>query len=182
MEQDNKPLRAVFPTPWGNLIVGVAGGYVRICDWESSKRLERHLRPFEELKRSEGDQELLDRTLDELGRYLRGELRQFTVPHKAWGSPFQHKVWDAVSAIPYGEITYYGDLAKGQGMPLSVRSAASAVAENPLSLIVPCHRVIPCTRICGNYAGGADAKAALLRMEGFILPTREEMYRSVVGR
>lgn len=82
-----------------------------------------------------------------------------------FGTSFQQKVWQAVRTIPYGETRSYSDLARAIGMPSAVRAVASAVARNPLLLVVPCHRVIQKSGKLGNYRGGATWKQSLLKLE-----------------
>ncbi len=83
------------------------------------------------------------------------------------GSPFQHAVWQALCEIPFGATTSYGELGAGLGLgPTHARAIGGAVGRNPLSVIVPCHRVLGASGDLTGYAGGTDRKRALLRLEG----------------
>lgn len=89
------------------------------------------------------------------------------------GSPFQRAVWDMLASIPYGETTTYGaiaaELADRLGRKTSARAVGGAVGRNPVSVIVPCHRVLGANRAITGYAGGLDRKRALLELEGIAL-------------
>ena len=105
-------------------------------------------------------------TLDaELAAYWRGELRSFTVPLDPRGTPFQRSVWDALRGIAYGATTTYGGLATAVGRSGAARAVAGAVARNPLSIVVPCHRVVGADGSVTGYAGGVDRKRWLLALE-----------------
>lgn len=82
------------------------------------------------------------------------------------GTPFQQSVWQALLAIPPGETTSYGALSAGVGNPAAVRAVGAAVGRNPISVIVPCHRVLGSDGSLTGYAGGLDRKQALLQLEG----------------
>jgi len=82
------------------------------------------------------------------------------------GSPLQLKVWEALLSIPYGATTTYAALARGAGAPAAVRAVASAVGDNPIAVLIPCHRVLRATGAFGGYRWGIPRKAALLAVEG----------------
>ncbi|WP_397451247.1 methylated-DNA--[protein]-cysteine S-methyltransferase [Pseudomonas sp. NA-150] len=105
----------------------------------------------------------------ELAEFFRGERRVFEVPFRAQGTPFQRAVWEELSRIPYGEIVSYGDMARNMGLsPGHSRAVGSANGKNPISIIVPCHRVIGSSGDLTGYAGGVDRKRALLSLENAI--------------
>lgn len=101
----------------------------------------------------------------ELGEYLAGARCGFTVPLQPAGSAFQQAVWAALREIPYGETRSYRDLARRVGRPDAVRAVGAANGRNPLSIIVPCHRVIGAGGALTGYAGGIDNKRWLLALE-----------------
>lgn len=103
----------------------------------------------------------------QLGEYLAGERREFTVPVDLSGvtTPFRRRATQALAQIPYGETITYAQLAALAGNPRAVRAAASACARNPLPILYPCHRVIRSDGRLGEYRGGAETKRALLEME-----------------
>ena len=85
------------------------------------------------------------------------------------GTPFQRAVWQALLAIPFGATRSYGEIAERAGSPAAVRAAGAAIGRNPVSIIVPCHRVIGRDGSLTGYAGGLDRKQALLQLEGLLL-------------
>lgn len=97
--------------------------------------------------------------------YLEGKRRVFELPLDLRGTPFQLEVWDALRSIPYGETRSYADIAVQLGRDNAVRAVGCANGSNPVSLVVPCHRVINSDGKLGGYAGGLDIKARLLAME-----------------
>jgi methylated-DNA-[protein]-cysteine S-methyltransferase len=105
---------------------------------------------------------------DQLDAYFAGELRTFDLPLAPTGTPFQRQVWDALTAIPYGETTSYGELAESIGRPGSARAVGAANGRNPIAIVVPCHRVIGADRTLTGYAGGLTAKRTLLTLEGAV--------------
>lgn len=99
--------------------------------------------------------------------YLQGRRNRFDVPlDLEAGTPFQQEVWRALAAIPHGAVTSYAALARDLGRPLAVRAVGAAVGRNPVSVIVPCHRVLGSDGTLTGYAGGLPRKTALLRLEG----------------
>lgn len=107
----------------------------------------------------------LVRLREELEAYLRGDRRGFTVPLDATGTPFQREVWAALGALPYGEVVTYGALAAALERPSSVRAVASAIARNPLLVVVPCHRVVGAGGRLTGYAAGVGRKRTLIDLE-----------------
>ncbi len=97
--------------------------------------------------------------------YAAGERKTFDVPLAPRGTPWQRTVWEALLAIPYGETLSYGKLAARLGRPGSARAVGAAVGRNPLSIFIPCHRVVGANGSLTGYAGGLDRKRALLALE-----------------
>ncbi len=102
----------------------------------------------------------------ELNRYFKGQLKQFTVPFEFTGTPFQLAVWKGLCKIKSGSICSYAEHASKVSDPKAVRAVSSAIGSNPLSIIVPCHRVVSKTGKLTGYAGGLQAKEWLLNHEG----------------
>lgn len=102
----------------------------------------------------------------ELERYWQGSRKPFAVPLDAQGTPFQQAVWRTLLEIPAGHTRTYADVAARAGSPRAVRAAGAAIGRNPLSVIVPCHRVLGRDGSLTGYAGGLPRKQALLRLEG----------------
>ena len=108
---------------------------------------------------------LLERTSKQLDAYFAGRRQAFDLPLAPSGTPFQLAVWRALSQIPFGETRSYSDVAKAVGRAPAVRAVAAANARNPLSIIVPCHRVIGKDGTLTGYAGGVETKRWLLTHE-----------------
>ena len=111
------------------------------------------------------DDALLRRAAAQLRAYFSGDALAFDVPLDLQGTPFQRSVWQALLAIPAGETRSYGALAKALGSASAVRAVGGAVGRNPVSVIVPCHRVVGSDGSLTGYAGGVDRKRALLALE-----------------
>jgi methylated-DNA-[protein]-cysteine S-methyltransferase len=109
---------------------------------------------------------LLVKTEEQLREYFQGKRKHFTVPLDMRGTPFQKQVWEALLAIPFGETRSYGQLAKQLGNPNATRAVGAANGRNPVAIIAPCHRVIGSSGKLTGFAGGLDAKAHLLNLEG----------------
>ncbi len=108
---------------------------------------------------------LSDEATKQLDEYFAGKRREFTLPLSLHGTEFQEKVWRALLDIPYGEVCTYGDIARAVGKPKAFRAVGMANHNNPIAIIVPCHRVVAANGI-GGYGMGLDMKRALLRLEG----------------
>jgi methylated-DNA-[protein]-cysteine S-methyltransferase len=102
----------------------------------------------------------------ELAEYLEGKRKVFSVRLDPAGTPFQNKVWDALEKIPFGETRSYGQIARQIGKPSAVRAVGAAIGRNPISVMVPCHRVIGASGALTGFAGGLDMKVRLLTLEG----------------
>jgi methylated-DNA-[protein]-cysteine S-methyltransferase len=111
------------------------------------------------------DLPILVRAGAEITEYFAGARTAFTVPLAPAGTAFQREVWGAIAAIAYGETVAYRDLASRIGRPSCVRAAGAATGRNPLSIIVPCHRVVGAGGALTGYAGGLERKRALLALE-----------------
>ena len=112
-----------------------------------------------------GETDLLQETLRQLAEYFSGTRREFTLPLAPRGTAFQMKVWSALSAIPYGQTRNYRDIALQIESPNAVRAVGGANHHNPISIIIPCHRVIGANGSLTGYGGGLDKKEALLALE-----------------
>jgi methylated-DNA-[protein]-cysteine S-methyltransferase len=106
--------------------------------------------------------------IDQLESYFAGELQSFELPYKMRGTPFQVSVWEQLLLIPYGETRTYGELARQIGNPAASRAVGAANGRNPLSIIVPCHRVIGAGGTLTGYAGGLECKNFLLQLESAV--------------
>ncbi len=149
------------PTPVGalRLIANDAGLAAILWENDNPKRV-----PFEALEENP-DHPLLVEAERQLEKYFAGESQTFTLNFSFTGTQFQKEVWTALTTIPFGETRSYAELAKQIGRPLAVRAVGAANARNPLSIVVPCHRVIGSNGALTGFAGGLETKAFLLKLE-----------------
>ncbi|MDC5805819.1 methylated-DNA--[protein]-cysteine S-methyltransferase [Vibrio europaeus] len=119
----------------------------------------------EELGQLSKNDPILIKAIKQLDEYFSGDRREFDLPISAVGTKFQQQVWEALTTIPYGETWSYQDLANAIGNPKAVRAVGLANGKNPVSVIVPCHRVIGKNGKLTGYAGGVERKAKLLKLE-----------------
>lgn len=110
---------------------------------------------------------------EELAQYFAGERNTFDVPLAPTGTDFQRRVWNCLREIPYGETATYRQIAEEVGAPRAVRAVGAANGRNPISIIVPCHRVVGSDGSLTGYAGGLAAKQWLLSFEGARRPERD---------
>ena len=111
------------------------------------------------------DDEVLRATSRQLDEYLEGQRMRFDIPLLMVGTDFQKRVWKALMNIPYGATATYGQIARDIGRARAVRAVGSACGANPISIIVPCHRVIGRNRQLVGYGGGLSLKERLLKLE-----------------
>ena len=111
------------------------------------------------------DPSLLEPVRQQLAAYFRKELRVFDLPLNLRGTPFQLKVWAQLQRIPYGTTISYGELARRLGDLKLARAVGAANGANPISIVVPCHRVIGANGSLVGFGGGLDTKRALLELE-----------------
>jgi methylated-DNA-[protein]-cysteine S-methyltransferase len=102
---------------------------------------------------------------DQLAEYFAGERQEFDVPIRLSGTPFQQRVWRELERIPYGATITYAELARRIGSPTASRAVGAANGRNPISILVPCHRVVGASGELTGYAGGVAQKQWLLAME-----------------
>jgi methylated-DNA-[protein]-cysteine S-methyltransferase len=121
---------------------------------------------------------------EQLEEYFARKRTTFTVPIAPAGTPFQQRVWNELTAIPYGETRSYGQLAAAIGNKSAMRAVGAANGRNPISIIVPCHRVIGSNGTLVGYGGGLERKRFLLDLEGAItkLALESESYPSAPVR
>jgi methylated-DNA-[protein]-cysteine S-methyltransferase len=108
----------------------------------------------------------------QLRAYFDGDLREFTLPLAFHGTEFQERVWGRLRAIPYGETTTYGAIARDIGNPEAVRAVGAANGANPIPIVVPCHRVIGSNGSLTGFGGGIEVKRWLLAHEARIAGQR----------
>ena len=148
-------------SPVGKLkLVASDKGLVAVL-WENAK--PARVRLSELIKRE--THPILIEIERQLGEYFAGKRRSFSVALDMRGTSFQRNVWEALLAIPFGETRTYGELAKQVGSPQAARAVGAATGRNPISIIVPCHRLIGSTGKLTGFAGGLETKARLLGLE-----------------
>jgi methylated-DNA-[protein]-cysteine S-methyltransferase len=116
---------------------------------------------------------VLVETERQLGEYFAGKRKTFSIALDLRGTQFQKDVWEALLAIPFGETRSYGQLAKQLGNPRATRAVGAANGRNPVSIIVPCHRVIGSSGKLTGFGGGLETKAHLLSLED----VRDKLFR-----
>ena len=152
-----KLVQFLYPSPIGTIrLVSDGAGLVGLY-------LPNHKREAPAVP--EGTDAITEEAARQLDAYFAGERTEFTVPLGTKGTPFQQTVWEELKRIPPGETVSYGELARRIGQPTAVRAVAGANARNPVSIIVPCHRVVGSNGKLTGYAGGLTAKEFLLALE-----------------
>ena len=158
-----------YHSPLGTYILASSKQGVTCLETEGevSARLVRWNR--EGIRIQENSSEYLSMVAAELDEYFAGRCRGFNTPLDLRGTLFQCQVWNLLRSIPYGETRSYRQIAHALGRPLAVRAVGGANARNPVSIMVPCHRVIGSNGKLTGYGGGLDRKEALLNLEARVL-------------
>jgi methylated-DNA-[protein]-cysteine S-methyltransferase len=151
-----------FVTPLGTLIATAVGGALTGLYYEHG----RHAPAVDPAWKGDPASVPLGECARQVGEYLEGVRRQFELPLAPQGSEFQRRVWIEIARIPFGETLTYAELAARAGAPGAARAAGAATGRNPLSIIVPCHRVVGSDGSLTGYAGGLERKTRLLELEG----------------
>ncbi len=145
-------------SPLGPLSITVSDGALRSLHLDGTSAAERG---------SRADDAVLSSVVAQLSEYFDGERQTFDVPLAPEGTPFQRRVWDQLTRIPYGTVASYGTVAERIGSPFASRAVGAANRCNPIAIIIPCHRVIGASGALTGYAGGMWRKEWLLKHEGF---------------
>lgn len=141
-------------------------GWLELTVSDTGVRSISYVDPPRSIKKLNGNP-LMDMLVDQLDRYFRGDLATFTVPVDFdQCTPFRQKVWKEIARIPYGETRSYAELAAAVGNPRAARAVGSSNGENPVPIVIPCHRVIRADGSLGGYSSGIRIKRALLELEG----------------
>ena len=153
----------VMESPVGTLYIGASDNGIAVIGWsldEINKIAEKlKLQPVEAVT------PLLAQCVKQLSEYFNGTRREFSLPLDIQGTEFQMKSWDELMKIPYGETISYGEQATRLGNPKGSRAVAQANHNNPVAIVIPCHRVTNADGTIGGYAPGPDKKQALLTLE-----------------
>jgi methylated-DNA-[protein]-cysteine S-methyltransferase len=162
MKFDPAIRKALWKGPLGPMIVastdrGIAGVW-----FEGQKHMPDHAR-----WQVAADDPLIVRAIAQLADYFAGRRSAFDLPLDLQaGTRFQQSVWRALLAIPHGATTHYSAIGRDIGAPSAARAVGAAVGRNPVSVVVPCHRVLGTGGSLTGYAGGIERKSALLKLEG----------------
>ena len=116
-----------------------------------------------------GAVEQLQRAVGQIDEYFRGERRDFDLDLDVQGTEFQRLVWRELEGIPFGETRSYGEIAEAIGRPAAARAVGAATGRNPAPILVPCHRVVGASGALTGFAGGMEAKRALLTHEAEVV-------------
>ena len=149
----------MFDSPLGQIRLCSDGSHLTAAVFTGQKYESKHMGSGEP-----GTCDVLEQAKAWLRAYFDGSLPDFLPPMKPAGTPFQIKVWDALLQIPYGQAVTYGQLAKKLGCK-SAQAVGGAVGRNPISILIPCHRVVGRSGKLTGYAGGLEKKAFLLKLE-----------------
>jgi methylated-DNA-[protein]-cysteine S-methyltransferase len=156
-----------MPSPVGRLTLIASSKGLAAVLWENDKPNRVHAKAEE----ANEQHPVLLEAERQLQEYFAGNRNTFSLPLDMIGTPFQQQVWEALTTIPHGETRNYQQIANQLGNPKAVRAVGAANGRNPVSIIVPCHRVIGANGSLTGFAGGLEAKAYLLSLEGFTPPT-----------
>lgn len=149
-------------TPVGTLAIMANNGALVLCDWTHSPHFKVH---ENKIRHFTIDTEYTHDAVTQLKEYFDGKRKLFDIEINPVGTEFQLKIWKELCKIEYGSTVTYTDIAAEIGNRSAVRCVANAIAQNPVNIIIPCHRVIGANGSLTGYAGGLDAKKWLLQLE-----------------
>jgi methylated-DNA-[protein]-cysteine S-methyltransferase len=148
------------PSPVGDLLLVRTGEGLTRIEFHGGRTKDLPLHEWTETTTPFQD------TISQLQLYFSGKLKKFNLPLAPQGTPFQQSAWQALLDIPYGETRSYGDVARVIGRPKAVRAVGAANGQNPISIVIPCHRVVGSNGHLTGFGGGLDVKQQLLTLEG----------------
>ena len=154
-----------LPSPLGPLTLVADGGALTAVWFDADDRPAPAPAPAPVPAPPDAADAVLAAARGQLEEYLAGERREFDLPLRPAGTPFQQRVWAALREIPYGETLGYGALADRIGRPGAARAVGLANGRNPLAIVVPCHRVVGASGALTGYGGGLERKRLLLELE-----------------
>ena len=162
MKFNSSTVQARYASPLGPMLLAASDAGVAGV-WFEGQRYEPEDMPWREAP----DHPVLREAVRQLKEYFDGDRTAFELPlDLTHGTPFQQSVWQALLAIPPGATTSYSELGRKLGRPQAARAVGAAVGRNPVSIVVPCHRVLGTAGALTGYAGGLERKTALLQLEG----------------
>lgn len=164
MKSPTQLRKAHWQSPLGPVVIAATDKGVAGIWFEGQKHMPSH-----DGWPVDASNPFVQQAIAQLRDYFDGKRTSFDLPlDLQTGTPFQQSVWRALLAIPHGATTNYGSLSRGIGAPTATRAVGAAVGRNPVSIVVPCHRVLGTGGALTGYAGGLDRKSALLKLEGSI--------------
>jgi len=152
-------------SPVGPLVLAASDAGLHALEFAASRHPVRRDASWREVANSD-HHPVLRRAQDQLDEYFAGARRVFELPLAPQGTAFQRQVWTTLAGIPYGQTISYAELARRVARPLASRAVGGANGRNPLSIVLPCHRVIGANGSLTGYGGGLAVKQFLLRLEG----------------
>ena len=155
-------------TPLGDMTAGVSASGVHLLEFLNPDRIEKQRQVIlqkSQIQFSDEPHRIHEQLRAELEEYFSGKRSEFSVKAIPTGTEFQMRVWSKLQEIPYGRTWSYLELADSLGDPKAVRAVAKANGENPIAILIPCHRVIGKDGNLTGYAGGLDRKRKLLSLE-----------------
>lgn len=172
MKFDPSIVQAPFKSPLGQIILAATSQGLAGLWFEQQRHLPAALAPQATgpgLWPTEPDHPVLKQAMQQLTAYFAGQRTRFDLPlDLSGGTAFQQSVWQALLALPPGTTASYGQISRRIGRPTAVRAVGAAVGRNPVSIIVPCHRVVGADGALTGYASGLHRKTALLALEGVL--------------
>ncbi|MFY8275463.1 methylated-DNA--[protein]-cysteine S-methyltransferase [Pseudoalteromonas sp. SSDWG2] len=147
--------QTILATPLGELLIQASAQGLTYVGFDVEKK---HVN-------AEGENDITTRAKQELSEYFAGERTHFSVPLDVKGTAFQQQVWSSLCKVNFGATASYADIARDINNPKAVRAVGAANGRNPISIIVPCHRVIGSNGTLTGYAGGVERKQWLLAFE-----------------
>ncbi|SDF32658.1 methylated-DNA--[protein]-cysteine S-methyltransferase [Terriglobus roseus] len=165
-------VKTSMPSPVGvlKLVASDAGLVAVLWPEDNPKRVRL------EEAREDASHPVLKKAVVQLEEYFAGQRTEFDLPLDARGTEFQKLVWEQLLAIPYGKTRSYGEIAMRLGRPTASRAVGAANGRNPLSIVVPCHRVIGTSGALTGFAGGLETKRVLLELEGASMPRQKPLF------
>lgn len=161
----------IYPSPLGDLLIIAQEFALREIIFQTKEQV--HTINSEWIQGSE----LIEQTQDELKAYFAGHLKQFSIQVNPHGTPFQKQIWKEVLSIPHGQVCSYQDVANRIHNSSACRAVGRANSQNPIPIIIPCHRVVGKNGKLTGYAGGLDRKQTLLELEGINIEDDPNQYK-----
>ena len=152
--QIDSPIGPLHLASTKDTLLAIHHNFKRLKDWNKNKVVFKN-----------GKNIIIEKTITQLSEYFEGKRKKFNIPVELSGTQFQLKAWDALIKIPYGKTVSYSEQAKISGNPKASRAIGNANNANPISIIIPCHRVIGKSGKLVGYGGGLDRKNYLLNLE-----------------